>query len=157
VELQPYGDADLTLTEALEGDPEVMRHLGGPSTSAEIENAHRRRLADPWWFKIVPDPGGPAAGTIGIWETRHGDETIHETGWMILPAFQGRGLASEALALLLDRAAAEPRFTSVHAFPGVDNAPSNALCRRFGFRLLGEESFEFRGSPLHCNHWARPV
>jgi RimJ/RimL family protein N-acetyltransferase len=157
VELQAYGDADLPLTQALEGDPAVMRHLGGPSTPAEIEDAHRRRVADPWWFKIVPDPGGPAAGTIGLWETRHGDETVHETGWMVLPAFQGRGIASAALALLLERAAAEPRFTSIHAFPGVENAPSNALCRRFGFTLLGEEEFTYRGSRLRCHHWARPA
>ena len=157
MQLQAYLDDDLALTEALESDPRVMRHLGGPSTPKEIEDAHRRRLADPWWFKIVPEPGGPAAGTIGIWETRHGDDTIHETGWMVLPAFQGRGIAGAALALLLERAAAEPRFESLHAFPGVENGPSNALCRRFGFSLLGEESFVFRGSTLHCNHWARPV
>jgi RimJ/RimL family protein N-acetyltransferase len=158
VELQAYADADLALTHALEADPRVMGHLGGPSTRAEIEDAHRRRLVDPWWFKIVPEAGGPAAGTIGIWETRHGDELIHETGWMVLPAFQGRGIATAALALLLERAAAEPRFTTIHAFPGVDNAPSNALCRRFGFTLVGEpEEFTFRGTTLRCNHWARPT
>jgi hypothetical protein len=33
---------------------------------------------------------------------------------------------------------AEPKFTHVHAFPGVTNAPSNALCRKLGFENLGE-------------------
>ena len=34
------------------------------------------------------------------------------------------------------------------------NAPSNALCRKSGFALLGETDVEFAGHPLHCNHWA---
>jgi RimJ/RimL family protein N-acetyltransferase len=153
VELRAYTDADLALTQALEGDPDVMRHLGGPSTREEIEDAHRRRLADPWWFVIALGPDGPAAGTIGIWENQHEGERIHETGWMVLPAQQGRGVASAALELILDRARAEPRFDAVHAFPGADNAPSNALCRKFGFELVGEARFPFRGHELHCNVW----
>jgi RimJ/RimL family protein N-acetyltransferase len=150
--LRAYTDADLALTQALESDSEVMRHLGGPSTREEIEAAHRRRLSDPWWL-VIALPDGTAAGTIGIWETEHAGERIHETGWTVLPAHQGRGLASAALAELIDRAREEPRFEAVHAFPGVDNDPSNALCRKFGFELLGDEHFTFRGSELHCNHW----
>jgi RimJ/RimL family protein N-acetyltransferase len=72
---------------------------------------------------------------------------------MLLPAHQGRGLASEALARLVERVRAEPRFAAIHAFPGTDNDPSNALCRKFGFELLGDESFTWRGAELRCNHW----
>jgi RimJ/RimL family protein N-acetyltransferase len=151
VRLRAYTEADLALTHALEGDPDVMRHLGGPSSPAEIEDAHRRRLADSWWLVIEAD--GATAGTIGIWETEHDGERIHETGWTVLPAHQGRGVATAALALLLERARAEPRFGAIHAFPGVDNDASNALCRRFGFTHAGDARFAFRGHELHCNHW----
>jgi RimJ/RimL family protein N-acetyltransferase len=154
VELQAYTDADLALTEALETDPDVMRELGGPIERDKLPEIHRRRLADPWWFKIVPERGGPAVGTIGVWETRHGGETLHETGWMVLPAHQGRGIASAALTLLITRVNEEPAFPSIHAFPPVTNAPSNALCRRFGFTLLGHADFVYSGRTLHCNHWA---
>jgi RimJ/RimL family protein N-acetyltransferase len=154
VELQAYTDADLALTEALETDPEVMRELGGPIEREKLPGIHRRRLADPWWFKIVAQPGGPAVGTIGVWETRHDGDVLHETGWMVLPAYQGRGIASTALALLIERVKAEPRFPSIHAFPPVTNAPSNALCRKAGFILLGEVDFVYSGRTLHCNHWA---
>jgi RimJ/RimL family protein N-acetyltransferase len=130
-----------------------MRELGGPVARSELARIHRRRLNDPWWFKIVPEPRGPAAGTIGIWETEHHGSQIHETGWMVLPEFQGRGIASAALKLLIERARAEPRFGAMHAFPAVTNAPSNALCRKHGFSLLEEAEFEFRGYPLRCNHW----
>lgn len=154
MELAAYTDTDLSLTEALETDPEVMRHLGGPIDRERLPALHRRRLADPWWFKIVLEPDGPGVGTIGVWETRHGEETLHETGWMVLPAHQGRGIASAALGLLIERARAEPLFERIHAFPPVTNAPSNALCRRSGFTLLGQDDFVYSGRTLHCNHWA---
>jgi RimJ/RimL family protein N-acetyltransferase len=154
VELQAYTDADFALTEALETDVAVMRELGGPIEREKLPAIHRRRLGDPWWFKIVAEAGGPAVGTIGVWETRHGDQPLYETGWMVLPAHQGRGIASAALALLIARVKAEPRFPSIHAFPPVTNAPSNALCRKFGFTLDGHDDFVYSGRTLHCNHWA---
>jgi RimJ/RimL family protein N-acetyltransferase len=154
VELEAYTDRDFWLTEALETDPEVMRELGGPIERDKLPGIHRRRLGDPWWFKIATEAGGPAVGTIGVWETQHGDETLHETGWMVLPAYQGRGIASAALTLLIERVRAERRFHSIHAFPPVTNAPSNALCRKFRFVLLGHADFVYSGRTLHCNHWA---
>lgn len=154
MELHPYTDADFWLTEALETDPEVMRELGGPIERDKLAGLHRRRLADPWWFTIVAEPGGPPVGTIGVWETRHADEDLHETGWMVLPAHQGRGIASAALGLLIERVNAEPRFGSIHAFPPVTNVPSNTLCRKFGFVLLGQADFVYSGRTLHCNHWS---
>jgi RimJ/RimL family protein N-acetyltransferase len=72
---------------------------------------------------------------------------------MLLAAFHGRGLASAALALLLDRARDEPRFERLHAFPGVSNPASNALCRKFGFELLGVEDGGYRDATLRVNHW----
>jgi RimJ/RimL family protein N-acetyltransferase len=121
MELAAYEDADFALTETLETDPVVMRELGGPTDPSRLPEVHLRRLGDPWWFKIVPEPSGPPAGTIGIWEKELDGETIHETGWMVLPAFQGRGVATAALALLIARLRAEPRFESMHAFPPVTN------------------------------------
>jgi RimJ/RimL family protein N-acetyltransferase len=152
IELQTYTDADFPLIEALETDPEAMRHLGGPIDRERLAKVHRTRLEEPFWFKVTD--GGESVGTIGIWETKHGEETIHEAGWMVLPAHQGRGIATAALAQLIERARAEPTIERVHAFPPVDNAPSNALCRKFGFVLLGEEDFVYAGRTLHCNDWA---
>jgi RimJ/RimL family protein N-acetyltransferase len=157
VDLVAYADADIELTEALETDPAVMAELGGPVSATDIPAIHRRRLttteAGGWWFVIVPEPGGPRVGTIGIWESTTGGERVHEAGWMVLPAFHGRGIASEALGLLIERARAEPEYDSIHAFPGVTNPASNALCRKFGFELLGELNGDYRGREFRVNHW----
>lgn len=153
MELIPYSEADLTLTEALETDPEVMRELGGPISTSAVREAHQARLRDPWWFKVVADSSGPAVGTIGIWDTEHRGQLIHETGWMVLPAHQGRGVASAALAALIERVRDEPRFPSMHAFPPVTNAPSNALCRKFDFTFHDQIDFEYQARSLRCNHW----
>ena len=158
MDLVPYGEGDLWLTEALELDPEVMRELGGPRPKEELPGVHEKRIAakidgDDWWFKIVPRPGEQAVGTIGIWPSEAGGESVYETGWMILPAHQGRGLASRALALLLERARADGRFDAIHAYPGVTNGASNALCRKFGFELREELEVDFRDRRLRVNHW----
>jgi len=156
IELTPYTEGDFALTEALETDPETMLHLGGPVSIESVRTAHERRLGGDhpeWWLKIVPEPDGHAAGVIGIWDSVWNGDRIDEAGWMVLPEFRGRGIASQALALLLDRARAESRIETVHAFPNVENEASNALCRRAGFELLGESEIEFRGSPMRCNHW----
>jgi RimJ/RimL family protein N-acetyltransferase len=135
----------------------MMSELGGPIERSEIPAIHRRRLASTgrgdWWLKIVPDPEGPPAGTIGLWETTWDGATVHEVGWMVLSAFQGQGIASAALEMILARARADPRIEQIHAFPGISNEPSNALCRKFGFIKVAECDGEYAGRPLRCNHW----
>ena len=42
----------------------------------------------------------------------------------------------------------------MHAFPNVDNAPSNAICRKLGFELLEACELEFpQGHFVSCNDW----
>jgi RimJ/RimL family protein N-acetyltransferase len=42
----------------------------------------------------------------------------------------------------------------MHAYPSVENAPSNAICRKLGFTLLGEHEFEYPpGQFMRCNDW----
>ena len=100
--LMPYGDGDFGLTIRLETDPEVMAELGGPRPAESLREAHRSRATHngpgDQWLKIVPEPGGPDAGAIGVWLSDWHGEPIHEVGWMVLPEFQGRGLATILVA-----------------------------------------------------------
>jgi RimJ/RimL family protein N-acetyltransferase len=161
VELLPYTDEHRDLTEALELDPEVMSELGGPADPADLDRVHRMRVETvargQWYFVIVPEPSMPAVGAIGIWESTVAGSAIQEVGWMVLPEFQGRGIASEALRILIDRARSDPGYTRIHAFPGQSNAPSNALCRKNGFTKTEETEVKFRDRPLRVNHWELDV
>ena len=97
------------------GDPAMMEHLGGPETPEKIAERQARYEQLPDCFKIVFE--GEGAGWVGFWEREHRGETVYEMGWSVLPAFQGRGIATKATKLALDaaRAAEGPRF--VHASP----------------------------------------
>ena len=140
------------------GDPVMTEHLGGPESAEKIAERHARyqRAVGPAsrMFKIVDEATGEAAGSVGYWEREWRGEQVYETGWSVLPAFQGRGIAAAATALAIDAARAERKHRFLHAYPSVDNAPSNAICRKLGFTLLGEAEFEYpKGSFMTCNDW----
>lgn len=104
---------------------------------------------------MIPDEDpSTAAGTVAVWEHVMDTETVNEIGWMVLPAFQGRGLGSEAVRSVLERARAEGRWSPLHAFPPVTNARSNAMCRKMGFTWIRETDFTFRDRVLRCNYWS---
>jgi RimJ/RimL family protein N-acetyltransferase len=162
VELVPGTPEDEWVTVALETDPAVMAELGGPWTAEEARATHARRIAlardsGVWSFTVRPvgDDGcvGEPVGTIGVWDSEWEGEPLSETGWMTLPEHQGRGYASAALAAILDRERAEHRWGDIHAFPGATNGPSNALCRRFGFELVGSGDADYAGRHFPVNHW----
>jgi RimJ/RimL family protein N-acetyltransferase len=105
---------------------------------------------------VVDAESGEPAGWVGYWERTVGDGTVFEIGWSVLPAFQGRGLASAATAQALDRARAERVHRYVHAYPSVENGPSNAICRKLGFALVEQQSYEYpprSGNVMVCNDW----
>jgi RimJ/RimL family protein N-acetyltransferase len=159
VTLRPWSVDDLWLLERLMGDPLMTNHLGGPETPEKI----RRRNADysvtgeagtGAMFVIEVGAGRDAAGSVGYWPGDWRSETIWEIGWSVLPEFQGRGIATRATSLVVERARAEGLRRSIHAFPSIENAASNAICRKAGFRLTGECDFEYpRGSFMRCNDW----
>jgi RimJ/RimL family protein N-acetyltransferase len=152
VQLEPWQQDDLPLVQALLGDPVMMEHLGGPETPEKIVSRHARYLGDPGVFKIVVD--GAGAGWVGFWEREWQGEQIYEIGWSVLPGFQGRGIAAEGTRLALEAARASDGPRHVHAFPVPDNGPSNAICRKCGFTLLGEVDFEFpKGCWAPSNDW----
>ncbi|MEU3703578.1 GNAT family N-acetyltransferase [Streptomyces anulatus] len=66
-------------------------------------------------------------------------------GWMVLPEYQGRGLAKQGVRTLLELARADDRWGLIHAFPATTNSPSNGICRTPGFRFLGKQDVPFAG------------
>jgi RimJ/RimL family protein N-acetyltransferase len=157
VHLEPWEEGDEPLLHKLLGDPAMMEHLGGPESPEKVAERHQRylKLADgERMFKVVTDDG-EAVGSVGYWDNDHFDEPVYETGWFVLPAFQGRGIAAAATKQAIERAAAERRNRWMHAFPSVTNPASNAICRKLGFELVEEDmEFEYpKGHLLRVNDW----
>jgi RimJ/RimL family protein N-acetyltransferase len=155
VHIEPWASGGLPLLEKLLGDPAMMEHLGGPEPPEKIAERQARYERMSGQFKIVLDIG-EAVGWVGYWERvwRGGD--VYEIGWSVLPAFQGHGIASAATSLAIEALEAEAKHRYLHAFPSVENAPSNGICRKLGFTLLEALEFEYpagSGSFMRCNDW----
>ena len=152
VRIEPWGADDLSLLVQL-NDPAMTVHVGGPETPEKVaERQARYAEAGSRQYRIVVE-SGEAVGWVGYWELFWQDESIWEIGWSVIPGFQGRGIASSATAQLLEEARDERLHPSVHAFPKVENVPSNAICRTLGFTFLGEVDFEGRAGIIRCNDW----
>ena len=132
--LRPARASDLEPMHAILGDPRAMAYWS--STPHEDIGKTRDWLAS--MIAIQPTEGedfivefeGRLIGKAGLWR-------FPEIGFVFHPDFWGRGLAQEALTLVLDRA-----FT-IHGLPKVDadvdprNAGSLKLLERLGFRETG--------------------
>ena len=155
VRIERWTDADLPILRAA-NVPQMMEHLGGPETDEKVLARHQRYLdlgiGD--MFRIVLLPEGEPVGIVGYWERTWQDEAVYETGWSVLPPFQGRGIAPGAVVEVLAAARGAGGRRQVHAFPSVGNAPSNAICRKVGFMFVGEYDFEYPpGHQMRCNDW----
>lgn len=147
------------LPSLIEADtPEMTRYLGGPEGDDEVRRRHERYLrsrtsGEAWMYAIVVD--GDPGGGIGFWPIEHDGDAAYETGWNVLPRFQGRGVAGAALHALIRLVAEEaPPRRRLLAYPSVQNEASNALCRAAGFSDLGERDLPFRGAVLRTRVWS---
>lgn len=159
VRLRPWRTDDLALMERLLGDPVMTEYLGGPESPEHL----RTRLAQ--YVELRPEDGRmfvvtvgheeEPVGSVGYWWHEASDTPSLETGWSVLREHQGRGIATRAMEICLELVAAGTDQPAIHAYPTVENAASNALCRRLGFELLGSTDFEYpKGHPIVCNDWS---
>lgn len=160
--LRDVESGDISAYVRMRCDPVMMAELGGPLPRAGIEEKLARDVrsaaaGEAWIKMIVPSEAAPeaVAGSVVLWSHDDEDsgEPVSETGWMVLPEYQGRGIAKQAVRMLLELARDDGRWGLVHAFPATTNGPSNGICRSLGFRLIGEQDVTFAGRVLRSNHW----
>ncbi|MFF4490633.1 GNAT family N-acetyltransferase [Streptomyces sp. NPDC001544] len=155
VRLEPWSQDDFWLLQRL-NTPEMTEHLGGPETEEQVVTRHGRylRLEAGQMYRVTLAGTGDTVGSIGMWERDWREGTVWETGWGVLPEFQGRGLAVAAARALVEAARAAGGHRYLHAFPSQDHPASNAVCRRAGFELLGAVEFEYpKDHWITSNDW----
>lgn len=152
--LLPWADDDLA-TLRRSNTAEMTEYLGGPESDEALVARHERYLrlcreGTAHMFRIVTPEHPEGIGSIGYWQREFHGEPVLECGWAVESAHQGHGYATEALLALIARARAEGETGTLWAYPHVVNEASNAICRKAGFRLDGQEDFEYPPG-----HWER--
>ncbi len=161
----PLGTARMTLRpiEPRDSDdiweyqrlPEVLRYIPWPVRSREEAHVHTlkragmRRLGedgDAFHFAMSlrgerslargegSEPRDRVVGDIMLRVTS-AEHAQLELGWVLHPAFQGRGLAAEATSEVVRFAFESLNPHRLNAHVDVRNTASAALCRRLGMRL----------------------
>lgn len=154
--IRRWTDADLHVLKG-SNTLEMTRHLGARETERQVLRRHERYLRGwdagrPHMFAIL-GRGDRSVGGVGWWDSAWEGEAVLEAGWGVLPEAQGRGAATAGVRLMLDDARASGGRSVLAAFPRVENAASNALCRTVGFERRGTLEEEFRGVAMTLNVW----
>jgi RimJ/RimL family protein N-acetyltransferase len=159
--IRPYAEGDMWVLEKTLGDPTQMVHLNGPESSEKLQKRHKLFLAMSadqkagCMYTVTMGPENAPVGNVGYWEVDQDGQKGWETGWFVLPEFQGKGIATAAIRMLVSKVAKLDR-RYIFAYPSVDNAPSNAICRKLGFVLTKEVDSEYppeSGKALRVNIW----
>jgi RimJ/RimL family protein N-acetyltransferase len=159
VALHPWTVDDLPVLQR-SNTPEMTAFLGGPEPTEQLEKRHANFLrlweeGEASMFTIAVESEAVRVGSVGYWKRTWNDTDVFEAGWSVATQFQGRGIAARALDACLHHAAEHGERDEMLAFPRIDNAPSNALCRTVGFHQRGEADFEYpKGNPIRVNVWA---
>jgi RimJ/RimL family protein N-acetyltransferase len=136
--LELFGQSHLEAISELLEDPDVLRFTRVPAPPppdfAEI------------WFRFYED--GRREGTREAFAVVDGDETVvalavapqidlaarsAELGYVVVPAFRGRGVATEALRLLTAWAFSELGALRLELLISVDNDASKRVAERCGY------------------------
>ena len=156
--LRAHTAADHPACCALWGDPGVTRFIGGrPSTPEEVWQ-RILRYAGLWqllgygYFLATDRETSAVIGEFGLADF-HRDITpplgdTPEAGWAMLPQYQGRGLAHEALSAILEWADQTMPRTVCMIDP--DNAPSLKLAAKLGYTEYARTTYKDSATILHA-------
>ncbi len=155
--LRAHRATDLDDLVVFHSDPQVTRYIPWPvrtrdETRASLEAKVGWTTARPGeWITLAVEER--ATGTvIGEVLLKHDDEA--EVGYVLRTDRQGQGLASEAVAALLDAAATSLGVTAVRAVVVDGNDASVRLLTRLGFRPVGPGPQTTEGEPTTAYHRA---
>ena len=142
--LRHFTDSDLALFMAYRNDPEVARYQGWegisePEARAFLQEQKEVQPGVPGqWFQIAVElkETGMLVGDCALKIEEH-DESQAEIGYTLSRAYQGRGIASEAVSCVLEYAFLTLRLHRVVAITDCENVASVALLERLGLRREG--------------------
>ena len=165
ITLRPPREDDIDAIHAACQDPEIQRWTALPSpyqrddAVSYVARAAAERESGRTANFVCVDEQGRLLGSFAVMEMdkapRYG-----EIGYWVAAQARGRGVASRAVALLRDWAAAEFGLQLIEVIVHPDNAPSRRVAERTGFRETSElrpaPRRETPGPPNHAVYAWRP-
>ena len=124
------GDADAL--HRLLSDPEVMRYLEPPFDRAQSDDFLRRAGLPELPLVYAAEENGRFIGYV-IYHPY--DEESIEIGWVLFPAYWGRGYASALTDQLICRAKQEHKSIVIECIP--EQKATDRIARKKGFHYCG--------------------
>jgi RimJ/RimL family protein N-acetyltransferase len=133
ISIRPVRDSDLETLFENQLDPVAAEMAAFPSRDREAYFAHSAKIrSQPGNILRTVVADGEVAGNIVSWE-QDGERLL---GYWIGRAFWGKGVATAALALLVDELTQRP----LHAHVAEHNVGSIRVLEKCGFRPVGTET-----------------
>jgi ribosomal-protein-alanine N-acetyltransferase len=120
----------VSVADGWEGFPEAIPVLC--ASYAEHPEGH------PWGSLFFVEPQARTLVGLGGFKGAPSSDGVVEIGYAIAPAFQGRGLATDAVAQMVRRAFAAAVVRAVDAHTLGHLNPSTRVLEKSGFRRIGE-------------------
>ncbi len=105
---------------------------------AEDPGTYAREEGDRWW-SIVERSSGELVGLCSLLKKEVEGEIETDLGYFLLPAYWGRGYATEAAARVVGHAFSILQLDSLVAIIHPENAASIAVALKLGMQLEREE------------------
>jgi RimJ/RimL family protein N-acetyltransferase len=141
--LRPHRLEDFDAYQAMWADPQVTRFIGGRPRTREEAWVRFLRHAGSWsmlgygYWAIEEKVGGSFVGEAGFHDMKREIEPliegVPETGWVLAPAFQGQGLATEVVRGFHDWAKGKPGFARTVCIINPENQASLAVAAKLGY------------------------
>jgi [ribosomal protein S5]-alanine N-acetyltransferase len=120
----------VSVAEGWEGFPEAL-----PVLQASYQGSPEPRQ---WGSLLFIKTDVPALVGLGGFKGPPSAQGVVEIGYAVAPAYRGQGLATDAVAQMIQRALADATVRAVDAHTlGCDN-PSTRVLQRAGFRKIAE-------------------
>lgn len=124
---------------AMRSDPEIMKYIPRPLAKNEEEALEHLALIDSGLEKneainwaITIKGSSKLVGIIGFYRTKHEDYRS-EIGYILLPEVHGKGIASEAVEIVVEFGFNEMNLHSIEAVIDPENIASEKVLRKNGF------------------------
>ena len=136
---------DLPLANALWGNVEVTRFIGGPYSSEKIQERLSKEIATQredriQYWPIFDLSSDGHVGCCGLRPYTRAQRTL-EIGFHLLPIFWGQGLAKEAAQTTIGYAFEVLKVESLFAGHNPKNEISRQLLQRLGFKYTHDEFY----------------